>query len=110
MLTSEVSSDIAIALKAVEHLDQSVNFILLGPIPVMDEDGLEILGHLVSDDQYRWRFEPSTSDSTPTQPAPTDSIDELAERRERLNGRAVDGYVRSFYGLLDTEHGSKVTK
>ena len=59
MLTNEVMSDISIALKKVTKLTAQTEYILLGSIPVLDEDGLEELGTLECGANWEWYFEPA---------------------------------------------------
>ncbi|QIK64526.1 hypothetical protein G7068_16255 [Leucobacter viscericola] len=59
-ITAEAASDISTAIPMLARLSDRTQSILLGPIPVKDEDGLVILGHLRESEDYKWVFEPAT--------------------------------------------------
>lgn len=52
------SADVSVALRGIHKLANRLNAILLGPIPVMNEDGIDVIGHLEEDENYDWSFVP----------------------------------------------------
>lgn len=57
MLTRDESDAIAAVLPLLDGLDDAVDSrVLLGAIPMLDEDGTEIVGYLRQGDDWQWRF------------------------------------------------------
>lgn len=55
LLTRSEVTDIAYAIQRLDGLSEEVEM-LLGPIPVLDADGVELVGYLKQDDDLQWRF------------------------------------------------------
>ena len=55
LLTRSEVTDIAYMIQRLDGLSEEIE-LLLGPIPVLDEDGTELLGYLKQDDDMQWRF------------------------------------------------------
>lgn len=55
LLTRSESEDVAFLLQQLDEFG-SPAALLLGPIPVLDEDGTQLLGYLKQGDDWQWRF------------------------------------------------------
>lgn len=55
LLTRPEVTDIAYAIQRLDGLSGEIEM-LLGPIPVLDEDGAELVGYLKQGDDMQWRF------------------------------------------------------
>lgn len=73
LLARDESDAIATAIQILDDMDSNRlgGSILLGAIPVLDGDGMEVLGYLKQGDDWQWRFlTPSTFDPSEALPPP----------------------------------------
>lgn len=80
-MTADEMDSITTIMKSLDRVCAIADRVLLGDIPVLDEDGLTVLGKIVCGQNYEWMFIPATP-VTPTSHPPHD---DLADRRRRLS-------------------------